>query len=646
MHAKSSLIVILTVGCTLPAPVIAQRSDTAADIDQIVVTAARSPVALNRLGSATTVISRKQIDRRQSRYVTDLLRSVPGFSVAQTGVIGSQTQVRVRGAEANHVLVMIDGVRANDPGTGDEFRWEYLSTANIERIEIVRGPQSSLWGSAAVAAVVNIITRTASDDTHGDLFAEGGSNSSTNFGANGGFANGSWRFGGGVEMLDTDGRNISRSGNERDGADLTTASINATFDASDSLAFDAVGRYVDAYSQFDPVDFATTGLPTDADRAAETEQASLRLGARMNSGSGRFTHQLQAHWFDAQNVNLADGEKSSSSKSTRQRFFYQLDLRLGEQLLSTALEHERTEFEQRGEVSFGDPNQDQSIDVTSFIVDLQGLAGNVSWLLSARLDENSDFENAVTGRVALAYALGDATTLRATAGTAQKNPTFTERFGFFPGQFIGNPALEPERSRSLEFGVDQRLLDGRLSLQATVFQAYLDDEINGFVFDPNTFLSTAENRSGESERSGVELAATWQLNENFELSGSYTYTDSRVEDDAQTVSRELRRPRHMGHVGASYRFADDRAGLTIAADYAGASLDQFFPPFPAAAEVVALDNFWLVDLNASFRVSDRTSVYARATNLLDEEFEQVIGYRTLGRAVYAGIKMSFGGTPR
>ena len=132
--------------------------ETINDFDQIVVTGSRSPLAVRQLGSATTVITRDDIEKRQARYVTDMLRAVPGFAISHSGTTGSQTQVRVRGSEANHVLVLIDGVRANDPATGDEFRWEYLTTSNVERIEVVRGPQSSLWGSDAVAAVVHVIT--------------------------------------------------------------------------------------------------------------------------------------------------------------------------------------------------------------------------------------------------------------------------------------------------------------------------------------------------------------------------------------------------------------------------------------------------------------------------------------------------------
>ena len=213
---------------------------------------------------------------------------------------------------------------------------------------------------------------------------------------------------------------------------------------------------------------------------------------------------------------------------------------------------------------------------------------------------------------------------------------------FFPGQFIGNPSLDPERSRSFEVGVGQSFLDSQLSLELSLFQSKLKDEINGFVFDPVTFLSTAENRPGDSDRSGVEFAANWQLTDSLAVSGAYTYTDSSFEEETGEESRELRRPRHTGSVTTSWRFAAERAELALTADYNGESLDQFFPPFPEPAQIVTLDNFWLVDLNASFRISASASVFVRGTNLLDEDYEQVFGYQTLGRAAYAGLRLNFG----
>ena len=223
------------------------QTQTTSPIDQIVVTGARTPIELNRLGSAGTVITRDAIERRQARYLTDLLRTVPGFAVSHTGVTGSQTQVRVRGSEANHVLVLIDGVRANDPGTGDEFRWEHLTLSGVERVEIIRGAQSSLWGSDAVGAVVNVITAPDDDSrSAGSVYAEAGSNSTLNAGFDGSLSGAGWTLGAAIESLDTDGQNVSRTGAERDGAELTTVSLSARLTPNDRWTFAGGIRATDA----------------------------------------------------------------------------------------------------------------------------------------------------------------------------------------------------------------------------------------------------------------------------------------------------------------------------------------------------------------------------------------------------------------
>ena len=633
--------ILLTAASLLAvaAPVCAQEE--ASELDQIIVTGARTPLTISEVGAATTVIGREEIERRQARYLTDLLRTVPGFAISHTGVVGSQTQVRVRGSEANHVLVLIDGVRANDPATGDEFRWEHLTTGNIERVEIVRGAQSSLWGSDAVAAVVHVITRGSGENLN--AYAEGGSNSTLNAGASGRTGGERWSLSGGVEFLDTDGQNISRTGDELDGSDITTASVAASFDATDALTFDAGLRYVDAYSQFDPVDFFSTGLPTDGDVATESDNLYVNLGGRLETMDGKVVHHLGVRYFDSDHRNLTDGVEGSSAASDRTTAAYQADIGIGENRLALALEHEKTAFQQRGDTAFGDPNQDQEIDTTSVIADFHALAGErFTWLLSARYDDNSDFDSIVTGRLALSYRWSDATTFRSSIGKGQKNPTFTERFGFFPGQFIGNPDLKPEKSMSYDVGIDQELLDGALLLQATVFFQDLEDEINGFVFDPVTFLATAQNMDGDSERSGIELAGRWNLSERFAVAGSYTYTDSHEPSPTGEDVSELRRPRHAGNLSFDFTSLNEKWQATLAADYGGTRNDLFFPPFPDPSQVVTLDAYWLVDLAVHYRVTPAVTLFARGTNLLDDEYEQVYGYRTLGRAGYVGVRTSFG----
>jgi len=638
------LISLAMISALCCAPALAQTdNETPSPMDQIIVTGARAPLTISQVGSATTVIGREEIERRQVRHVSDLLRSVPGFSVSQTGGVGSQTQVRVRGGEANHVLVMIDGVRANDPATGDEFRWEHLTTGNIERIEIVRGAQSSLWGSDAVAAVVHVITQNSASGSDLNAYAEGGSNDTLNAGASGSTGGESWSLTGGIEFLDTKGSNISRTGDEKDGADITTASLGARFNASNALSFTAGLRYVDALSQFDPVDFFVTGLPTDGDVATDSENLYTNVGGVLKTLDGRVTHQLNVRYFDSDHRNLVDGLEDSSTGSERTTLAYQSDIGLGENRLSLALEHEQTKFQQRGAIIFGDPNQDQDMDTTSVIADFHALSGDrFTWLLSARYDDNSDFDSIVTGRLALAYQLSDNTTLRSSIGKGQKNPTFTERYGYFPGQFVGNPNLKPERSVSYDIGIDQELVDGALILQATVFRQDLKDEINGFVFDPVTFLATAENMEGTSKRSGLELGTRWNVSERVGLAASYTYTDSTESGPTGESVNELRRPRHAGSLSADYRSTNEKFLTSLAADYGGSRYDIFFPPFPNPSEIVTLQKYWLVDLTVQYQLTLAIKLFARGTNLLDEEYEQVYGYRTQGRAGYVGIRSSFG----
>lgn len=632
---RNPLVLLAAIGAGLSVPVPADAEDR---LDQIIVTGARAPIALTDVGSAVTVIGRDEIERRQARYVTDLLRGVPGFAVSHTGVVGSQTQVRVRGSEANHVLVLVDGVRANDPATGDEFRWEFLTTANIERIEIVRGPQSALWGSDAIGGVVHIVTRAASEGFGGDAFFESGTENTTNGSLNGHYGGTTWSLGLGVEHLETDGSNISRAGDERDGSDISTASLNASFKPSENIGLTLAVRAIDAYSQFDNVDYVATGLPADSDVATDTSQTYVRLGASFGRADTRVTHQLSAHYFDSDNRNLLDGLQDSSTASDRVTLGYQADIELGQNRLSLALEHESTNFEQRGAIVFDDPNQDQETNVTSAIADYQARTGDaVTWLLSARFDDYSDFDNAITGRLSVAWDLGDTTTLRANIGSGQKAPTFIERFGYFPGSFIGNKNLKPEQSISYDLGIDRQF--GPLVAQLSLFKQDLDEEINGF-YCPNPWPApcTAMNMDGSSNRSGVEVGTQWDAGDRVSLAATYTYTHTDQPDSAT----ELRRPRHAGSLSVNFNVLDKRGQLSLAADYGGTRYDVFFPPWPNPSEIVTLKSFWLLDFAAQYRVASTVSLFARASNLLDTEYEQVYGYRTAGRAVYAGVQVDFG----
>lgn len=642
---------------------VAQTSSVASDrggvsqddvdtIETVLVSAAREPTPLASLGSAATLIDAETLKARQLAPLGEILRSVPGLAINRAGVVGAQTQMRLRGSESNHVLVFIDGVRANDPAQNDEFNITHALNYDIESVEVIRGPQSALWGSDAVAGVININTRTSQRGTSGNIFAEGGSNNWQNLGATAAYNDGRLNAKASVSSLDTDGENVSREGSERDGYDNLTSNITLEYHVSETLSLSGNLRYSDAETQFDGTDFST-GLLTDRDNTTAARQLYGRVGAQLDTLNGRWTHRLSYAVTATENRNRTEnafavsGFDESESDADIRLATYQssFQLRTGHRV-TAALEHQEQDFRQRGAPSFfGDPNRDEDISIDSIVLEYSGqFSETLSALISARHDSNSDFDDTTTGRLSLAWwarGLDGGTKLRASYGTGVKNPTFTERFGFFTN-FIGNPALKPETSQGWDIGIDQMFLDNALGLSATWFEADLQDEINGFVFDPLTGGFTAANEMGESNRRGAEFNASWQVATTLSVGLAYTWLDATEEDDFTGEDlREIRRPRHTASANLDWRFLGDRASLNINVDYNGAQDDFFFPPVPPFRERVELDSFTLVTAAGTYQLSPKIQLFARIENALDEEYEEIFGFRSLGRTAYAGVRYRF-----
>lgn len=622
---------------------------SAAEImDNLIISANRTAQPLTHVGSAVSVIDREQIERRKPVFISDLLQDLPGVAVSRVGGFGAQTQVRVRGSEANHVLVLIDGVEANDPAAGDAFSFEQLTSWDIQRVEVVRGPQSALWGSDAMAGVINIETRRTGDSRRIGAFAEAGSFSSRAFGGHAGadFGRGAVDFS--ASAYDTDGDNNSRNGGEDDGYDNVTASLHGRFNATEKLSFALFGRYSDATTDFDDVDFATTGLPTDTPLKSDVELLYIRATGDLALLDRRWTQRLQFTYSgsDRDNKDGRAGNDPVDYEGERYGFYYQTNYDFGSvartNRLTLAVDHERDEYQQRGPVVFSDPNQDQEMDNTGLIAEylLQPLE-SVNLSASVRYDDNSDFDSKTTYRLAGTWRVKNTgTRLHASAGKGQKSPTFTERFGFFPGDFAGNPNLKPEESRGFDAGVAQDAFDGRAQLDLTYFYDEVDDEINGFVFDPGAGTFTARNEDGTSRRSGVEVDLRADLPAGLDASATYTYTNAKEPDALNGGKRrEIRRPRHMAALNVNYGFLDNRANLNLNVSYSGKQKDDYFPPPTFTQQRVQIDEYTLVDLVASYAVTTEISVYARAENLFDKDYENVFGYATPGEAYYAGIRM-------
>lgn len=624
--------------------------------DTMTVTAYRTPQTLERAGSAVSIVRREAIEERQAMLAADALRALPGLSIARSGPIGAQTQVRMRGAEANHLLVLIDGVKANDVATDDAFSFEHLTTADIERIEVVRGPQSALWGSDALAGVVNVVTRRPTEPMETSGYLEGGSFGLANGGARIGLRGDRTTLNGSAAHLRTDGTNAARSGTEDDGYENTTFGLAGSLQAAPGLTLGASLRQTDATFEFDKLGFVDGMLvPIDAPDQTDIRHRYGRLGGELQLADGRWIQQLHYGVTRTDTDTTAEtfdgGRDHSSTEGERYGVYYQSSLRVRSgtatrpgDIVTVALSHEREAFSQRAAPSFfGDPNQDQSLHNTGYAVEYVAFLGSdLSLSGSARHDDNSDFGDINTWRATASWVMpGAALRLHGSIGTGQKSPTFFERFGYTPDTFVGNPDLKPEQSTGWDLGIERRWLDGRLTADVTYFHADLRNEINGFYCPPPTFACTAINEAGESRRRGVEISLDGEVSTAWKLGVAYTYTDAIEPGATGSRQREVRRPLHAASISATSRWLDGRLLAHGSVSYVGKRRDDAFLAAPPFVERLQLDDYNLVTIALSYEVSAALTFYGRLENALDEDYEDVYGFNTPGAGAFAGIRVNF-----
>lgn len=620
------------------------RTNAVKSLSPLLVTAGLTPIAADHYGGTVTLIERDEIQASQALYLGDLLRSVPGFSISQSGGLGSQTQVRIRGAEANHVLVLRDGVRVNDVTGSDEFLFNYALLDDVERIEIIRGPQSAIWGTDAMAAVINIITRKATDYTvQTDM--EYGSFNSKKLGVSAGTQQTGWRFNGGVTAIDSGGTNISLVGDEKDGYENLSAHLNLDNDWNDVVSSSIRFHHTDAMNEYDGTDFVDTGLPVDADlwteRTQTTAMAQLQINPLDSPWSSRWSYQFNE--TEATNYSHLYGQDSATESQSHElnalnTWTFGTD---AQHRLNVLLDHREIDFKQAGMATdFGDPNHSQEYDVTGIAAEFQGVLGErINWQVSTRHDRFSDFDNVSNYQLATVYQLTATQRLRATVGTGSKAPTFIERFGYFPAQFIGNPNLRPEESTGFELAYQWQHNQHHWNM--VYFNHDLKNEIDGFVFNPLKGAFTAENKINDSDREGLEFSWSAQWSKSFSSHFNYTYTDA-TEEDAQGLQQvEVRRPKNSLNLTLDYAFADNRGRLYTTIHHQSSQLDNFYSPTTYETEKVQLAGFTTVNLNLSWSFNDRSRVYLRSDNLLDEKYQEVYGYARPGVGYYAGYSYRF-----
>jgi vitamin B12 transporter len=588
-------------------------------IDDLIVTAARVAVPSSTVGASISVIPREALETERHITVADALRLQPGIAVSRGGGHGAVTQARMRGAEGNHTLVLIDGVEANNPVNNSEFDFANLLAADIERIEILRGAQSALYGSEAIGGVVHVITRRPVDDARIDAHAETGTFDTRKLGFSASTAAGRMSGGVAIASFATDGENIAREGNEADGYSNDTISLRGDAHPSEALTLSASLRYIDAEQDFDSQDFSfppspTQGLVIDDDVSGALEQWFLRVEAEITGEESPWQHRFAVSRTDTDNRFFDGGGLTGGNAAQKDKLELQSTIVFtAAQSVTLAVEREQVDYSNRGAAPDALENQERSDEQTSLIGEYRVRLGRADLAVGARGDDNELFQDASTFRGTLSFALDDLTRLHGSLGTGVANPGFFELFGFFPDSFIGNPELRPEQSESVDVGIERQFGRRGFILDATYFRANLEDEILT-TFDAETFLSTVVNLAGKSERRGVELALDAPLADWWRLRASYTYTDA----DQPDGEAELRRPRHLGSVSSTFALRSGRARIHFGAVFNGEQEDSEFI-FATPEDRVTLEQFTVLNLAADYRISPRWQLYGRIDYDLDEE---------------------------
>ncbi len=601
----------------------------------LVVTASREPVPAALSGTSLTVVDRATIAELSLPLVKDYLTLSPSVSVSQSGPLGSQTQVRIRGAESNHTLTIIDGIEVNDPAASSEFKFETLLADGVERVEVLRGPQSALWGSEAIGGVVNILTRDVPRSGY-QLYgeAEAGSFDTLRGGVGGGIGGERGGIAGQVSYLNSRGYDLSSSGGDRDGYTNFTAHLRGVAKPSDATELTLVARYAEATSKYDDFDY-TTGVPLDAPLSTKAWLAAVRGTGSLRLFDDRWTQQVALTYSDTANRNLDAGAFQNESNGTRFKASYQSSLTAetgsAKHRLTFAAEHERQTFASIAADPTDFSNQRQSRLQTSVIGEYRldvadWLGGGVAF----RHDWNNRFKDSTTVRITGAAKFGGGLSGHASYGQGVADPTFYDLFGFYPGFFIGNPNLKPERSRGYDVGVGWS--QGMTKLDVTWYHSTLDDEIVS-TFDSSTFLSGTANATGRSKRRGVEVSAETVPLEGLRLAVTYAYLDA----DQQTVAgglavREVRRPRHSGSVTAAYTSTgfDLAASAAITGDRQDTDFARFVP--------VTLKAYALLTVNGAWHISPQIDLTGRIENALGQHYQDVFAYRTPGLTAHAGVR--------
>jgi len=610
------------------------------DLEEVVVTATRIETPSWEVASSITLITAEEIKQQQKITVLEVLRDVVGLDVVQTGGPGKLTPIFIRGAASEHTLVLIDGVEANDPiSPARSFDFAYLTVDNIERIEVLRGPQSTLYGSDAIGGVVSIITKKGKGKPSFFISGEGGSFSTftEKAGVNGGNEWMSYSFS--ISRIDTDGISAASGelGNtEEDGFENTEISARLGLVPTKSTGVDFFLRSING--EID-IDNAGGVGGDDPNNIQETEQLFFRAQVWLALLDGLWEPKLGFSLTDHHRTNDDDPDADHPDDLVRSffdgqilKFDWQNNLYFHKTsivILGLEIEEEKGKSEFRSESAFGPFEsifeEETARTIGFYLQDQIRLWDSFFATAGVRIDDHERFGTQVTYRIAPAYRFNQTGTfIKGTVGTGFKAPSLFQFFSDF-----GDQNLNPEESTGFDVGIEQDLQEKRLTLGATYF---FNDFENLITFDSHT--SKFQNITA-AESMGIELSATIRPIGGLSVRAGYTYTDTENKTSGEDL---LQRPKNKFRLDTNYQFLE-KGNVNLGFIFVGERDDFDFNAFPVTR--VRLHGYLLVNLAAYYDITKNFRVFGRVDNLFDEDYEEVLGFDTPGVSGFAGVEMSF-----
>ena len=633
----------LLIFISLPSLLFSQSDSINVELKEIVVTATKTESPLIRIASSITVINEQQIINTNKTSVLEILRDVEGVSIAQQGGPGRLSSAYIRGANPDQTLVLIDGVEVNDPGSANNsYDFSSLQTENIQRIEVLRGPQSTLYGSDAMAGVINILTKKGTGEPKFSLSAEGGSN---NYYKGAASANGEFKgfnYSLSFSRLKSDGfSSISKKYNntEKDGYSNNSILSKIGYDFNEKVGMDFIYKY--SFSEAELDQSGKTG--DDPNYNYDLEQQLLKGNINLNLFEGKVDQRIGASFtkiisnaideFDTMNPSTSS---TNYTLGNRVKFDFQNDFRLLENNVITLgfeTEEEKAENTYRSMSEFGPYDSalpTSKVRTSGIYLQDQINFGNALFVTAGgRYDSHEKFGSEITYRIAGAYLFSKTgTKIKATYGTGFKAPAL---FDLFDPTF-GNPELEAEKSRGYDFGFEQFLMNDALHFGAAYFVMDIDNLIG---FDEN-FKAVNIN---EVRTNGVELFVSLPNFLGITFNGNYTYTNSK---DNSTGSADnglvlLRRPKHKASLNLNYNF-NDALNFNLGFRFVGEREDKDFSAFPV--ERVKLESYSIFDIAVAYSINDLIKIYGRVENLFNADYEEILFYGTMERAGYLGASLN------